>query len=304
MSGTVVTLVAPHQGGLSHEMITTTTNVLATLTNGVMSLDVLAEGQALDVIAPQASSEPALLQALRDKFQNLSLPIDIFVQPNRPMRRKKLLVADMDATIVDGETLDDMAALIGIADQIVPITERAMRGEVEFTTALAERMALFKGTPFSIIEDLRADLRLMPGAVTLVRTMAAHGARCVLASGGFDVFTGFVAPQCGFHAHFGNLWEMDADQNATGRMVGTIVDKKRKREILLAEAQQLGIDVQETITVGDGANDIPMLQAADVGVAFRAKPLVRAATHYHVQHGDLTALLYLQGYRQYELRAG
>lgn len=301
MSGTMVTLVAPRAGGLSDGMVVTATSRLHKLAGGSVAAEVLAEGQALDLVLPQTPPQAGLLQAIRDEFQNLNLPIDVFVQAAGIGRRKKLLVADMDATIVVGETLDELAAHLGIEDKVAPITARAMRGELDFAQALAERVAMLKGMPFEVIETVRSAIALSPGAEVLVRTMAAHGARCVLASGGFDVFTGAVATRCGFHAHFGNRLEIDESvMKATGMVLPPLVDKDRKRTIVQEESKRLGVSPAEAITVGDGANDIPMLQAAGAGVAYHAKPLVCAATAFQVRHGDLTALLYLQGYKRSE----
>ncbi len=300
MSGTVVTLVAPRAGALSDSMVVEATARLYKLAGGSVVANVLAEGQALDLLLAQTPPQPGLLQAIRNEFQNLSMPIDVFVQAADDARRKKLLVADMDATIVVGETLDELAAHLGIGDKVAPITARAMRGELDFAQALAERVAMLKGMPFEVIEQVRAAITLSPGAETLVRTMAAHGARCVLASGGFDVFTASVAVRCGFQADFGNRLEIDAAMKATGHVLPPLVDKHRKQEIVQDEARKLGISPQDAMTVGDGANDIPMLQAAGAGVAYHAKPVVCAATPFQVRHGDLTALLYLQGYKQRE----
>lgn len=304
MAGTVVTLVAPAAGGLSDSLVVTTTSRLHKLAGGSVVADVLAEGQALDLLLPETPPQVGLLQAIRNEFQSLALPVDTFVQPDGVLRRKKLLVADMDATIVVGETLDELAAHMGLVDKIAPITARAMRGELDFAEALAARVAMLKGMPFEVIETVRSKTALSAGAETLVRTMAAHGARCVLASGGFDVFTGPIAARCGFHSHFGNRLDIDATMKATGQVLPPLVDKNRKRVIVQDEAQKLGISPEAAITVGDGANDIPMLQTAGVGVAYHAKPAVCAATPFQVRHGDLTALLYLQGYKQREFVAG
>lgn len=301
MAGTVVTLVAPRAGGLSDSMFVRAADRLHKLAGESVVHEVLAEGQAIDLVLPKTPPQIPLLQAIRHEFQNLNPPADVFVQAADAARRKKLLVADMDATIVVGETLDELAAHLGIEDKVAPITARAMRGELDFAQALAERVAMLKGMPFDVIEKVRASIDLSPGAEVLVRTMAAHGARCVLASGGFDVFTGAVATRCGFHAHFGNRLEIDdSTMKATGLVLPPLVDKDRKRTIVQDEARRLGISPADAMTVGDGANDIPMLQAAGAGVAYHAKPLVCAATPYQVRHGDLTALLYLQGYKRSE----
>lgn len=303
MSGTVVTLVAPHAGGLTDSLIVTATSRLHKLAGASVSADVLDEGRALDLLLLQTPPQAGLLQAIRNEFQNLNVNIDVFVQAAGGSRRKKLLVADMDATIVVGETLDELAAHLGIEDKVAPITARAMRGELDFAQALAERVAMLKGMAFDVIEKVRSGLTLSGGAEVLVKTMAAHGVRCVLASGGFDVFTGPVATRCGFHADFGNRLEFDGAMQATGHVLPPLVDKNRKRAIVIDEAQKLGIAPELAMTVGDGANDIPMLQIAGAGVAYHAKPVVCAATPFQVRYGDLTALLYLQGYKRREFVA-
>lgn len=294
MSGIVMTLVAP-RGGLQDSLVAGAAEQLRRAAGGTVVPDMLDAHTAADLALPDTPARPDVLAALREQFQNLS-SVDVFIQPAEG-RRKKLLVADMDATIVVGETLDEIAGHLGLADRIAPITARAMRGELDFAEALRERVALLRGAALETLELVRDKMMMMPGAEVLVRTMTAQGARCVLASGGFDMFTGAVAARLGFHAHFGNRLVIDPGMKATGEVLMPIVDKHRKRDILHEEASRLGIDLREAMAVGDGANDIPMLQAAGAGVAYHAKPVVEAATPYRVRHGDLTALLYMQGYR-------
>ena len=299
MNGTVLTLVAP-AGQLTATIIREVSAGLHRLVGASVVPVVLADDTAVDLVVHDVPANPALLTALRQEFQNLK-GVDNFVQPYDDQRRKRLLVADMDATMVIGETLDDVAAHLGLGDQIAPITARAMRGELDFAEALAARVALLKGMPIDVLAVVRDGIQPSPGAATLVKTMAAHGARCVLASGGFDFFTGAVATRLGFHAHYGNRLEMGRDMRASGYVLPPILGKERKQEIVLDEAKRLGITPLHAITVGDGANDLPMLQTAGVGVAYHAKPLVIAATQFHVRYTDLTALLYLQGYKRGEL---
>lgn len=297
MSRLVVTLVS---SALADATVEGAAQKLRALGGGSVTQDVLSAGQAVDLfldVAPRAD----LLARLREEFQNLQ-DTDVFIQPDTPDRRKRLLVADMDATIVVGETLDELAAHLGLADKIVPITARAMRGELDFAQALVERVALLKGAPAEALAHIRDAIQPTPGAQTLVRTMAARGARCVLASGGFDLFTGAVAGRLGFHAHHGNNLLVDTSGVATGHVALPILDKQRKVAILQQEARDMGLQPAQTLAVGDGANDIPMLQAAGIGVAYHAKPLVNAAVPCQVRHGDLTSLLYLQGYARREWR--
>ena len=227
---------------------------------------------------------------------------DVVVQPAAG-RRKRLLIADMDATIVIGETLDELADQVGMKDEVAAITERAMRGELDFAAALRARVAMLKGLP---VEGLAATLErvtLMPGARALVATMRAHGAYTVLVSGGFEFFVGRIAASCGFDAHQANRLEL-ADGRLTGRVIEPILDKDAKRAALTRFTAERGLAPAETMAVGDGANDLPMIQAAGLGVAFRAKPLVRAQAPAVVAQGDLTALLYIQGYARAELAEG
>jgi phosphoserine phosphatase len=224
---------------------------------------------------------------------------DAVVQP-AATRRKRLLIADMDATIVTGETLDELADHAGLKDYVAAITQRAMRGELDFRAALRERVGLLKGLPVAALEDTLARIALTPGAATLVATMRAHGAYAVLVSGGFEFFVSRIAAQCGFDAHLANRLEI-ADGVLTGGVAEPILDKDAKLAALERAAAAQGIALEATMAVGDGANDLPMIQAAGLGVAFHAKPLVRAEAPAVVTHGDLTALLYMQGYRRAEL---
>jgi phosphoserine phosphatase len=256
----------------------------------------LAAGQACD-IAFHPSGDAALAAA-RDLAARLTeaLPMDWAIQPTQG-RRKRLLVADMDSTIIQQECLDEIAALAGIGPQIAAITERAMRGELDFETALRERVGLLKGFPVSRLgEVLEKAITLTPGARALTATMRSHGGRCVLVSGGFTFFTGAVAGMAGFDAHFGNSFLIE-DGAVTG-VADPILGQDAKLATLKAEAAALGIGLDAAMAVGDGANDLAMLKAAGLGVAFHAKPLVARQAAARVDHGDLTSLLFLQGYRQ------
>ena len=224
--------------------------------------------------------------------------VDLAVQ-DLAGRRKRLLVADMDSTIVTGETLDELAILAGIGDQVVPITRRAMNGEIGFAEALRERVALLRGKSASLLDETLAGVSLSRGAKTLVRTMTAHGAKALLISGGFHVFADVVAARCGFTAVEANQLDV-ADGLLTGMVSGPLVGKDRKRQALAQQVRDLGLDPSATLAVGDGANDLPMLEAAGLGVAYRAKPAVRARIGTRIDHTDLKSLLYFQGYRRPE----
>jgi phosphoserine phosphatase len=249
--------------------------------------------EALD-LALEADDAAGLREAAQAALAGL--PVDVCVQPWHG-RRKRLLVADMDSTIINVECLDELADFAGLKAEISAITERAMRGELEFEGALRERVGKLKGLPTTALEAAYAErVRLNPGARTLVRTMAAGGARCVLVSGGFTFFTGRVAKAAGFHADRANTL-IDADGALTGRVGEPILGREAKLAALKEEAAALGVALAETLAVGDGANDLGMIEAAGLGVAYRAKPIVAAQADAKVDHADLTALLYFQGYR-------
>jgi phosphoserine phosphatase len=226
-------------------------------------------------------------------------PIDFVVQPAEH-RRKRLLIADMDSTIITCECIDELADAAGLKPKIAAITERAMRGEIEFEPALRERVALLKGLPISALEEVyAARVRLTPGAKTLVATMKAKGARTALVSGGFTHFTSRVAALAGFAFNQGNVLEIE-NGRLTGRVTEPILGRDAKREALIAQARAHGIAIAETLAVGDGANDLDMICEAGLGVAFHAKPKVVEAAPAAILHGDLTALLFMQGYRRDE----
>ena len=211
-------------------------------------------------------------------------------------RRKRLLLADMDSTMIRQECIDELAGMIGLKDHVAAITERAMRGEIAFEPALRERVALLKDLPVGAIDDLIRDrIEPMPGGRTLVRTMRAHGAHTCLVSGGFTLFTGPIGATIGFDETHANTLGVSGGR-LTGTVAEPIVGKEAKRAMLVSLRERLGLSAPETMAVGDGANDLAMLGEAGLGVAFRAKPAVAAAARARIEHGDLTALLYLQGY--------
>ena len=235
--------------------------------------------------------------AARAALEGLLPGVDVVVQP-RAGRAKRLLVADMDSTMITIECIDELADYAGIKPQIAEVTERAMRGELDFEAALDARVALLKGLGADAIDRCHAErVRLTGGARTLVQTMKANGARTVLVSGGFTLFADRVAEAIGFDRALSNRLDI-----AEGRLAGTvarpIVGAATKAQVLEEERAGLGLDSDATLAIGDGANDIPMIQAAGLGVAFHAKPKTAAAAAARIDHGDLTALLYAQGYKR------
>ena len=247
----------------------------------------LDEGKAADVFF---DVDPT---AARAALSGVGQGVDVIVQPVAN-REKKLLIADMDSTMITVEYIDELADYAGIKPQIADITERAMRGELDFAGALHERVALLKGLDDAAIDRCRVErVKIMPGANVLVRTMKARGARALLVSGGFTRFTGPVAEEIGFDSAVANVLDI-VDGALAGTVALPIVDAARKRAEL-EQAIEGGIDRALTLAVGDGANDIPMIQAAGLGVAYHAKPKTREAAAAEIVHGDLSVLLYAQG---------
>lgn len=229
--------------------------------------------------------------------------IDIIVQP-AATRRKSLFLADMDSTMIGQECVDELAAYVGLKDKVSAITERAMRGEIAFEPALRERVALLKGISSTVVEEIiRERITLTPGGCQLVRTMRANGAYTALVSGGFTVFTGPIGATIGFDEDRSNRLLME-DGLLTGSVEDPILGKQAKLDSLIELRDRRGLAKHATLAVGDGANDLAMLGEAGLGVAFRAKPAVAAAAHARLDHADLTALLYAQGYRGSDIVRG
>ena len=229
-------------------------------------------------------------------------PLDVVTQPASE-RRKKLLVADMESTIIENEMLDELAAVCGIGEAIADITARAMAGELDFEDAIKARVAMLEGLSESALEDVLATIRITSGAAALVATMRGNGAYCALVSGGFEFFTGWVRQRLGFDYDQANHLEIK-NGTLTGSVRAPILGRNAKHEALLHLSAEHGIDPTKAITVGDGANDLAMLEAAGMGVGFRAKPIVAEHVRVCVNYGDLTALLYIQGYRNTEFIRG
>lgn len=241
------------------------------------------------------SGHPGLdhIKALRNRLHDDA--IDVFITPAEN-RRKKLLIADMDSTIVSSETLDELAAHAGIKDKIAPITERAMRGEIDFKTALRERVAFLKDLPESALQETLRKTHLNPGAESLTISMKQYGATCVLVSGGFTFFTAAIAEQAGFDRHHGNLLHIE-NGRLTGEVGEPILDKDSKVEFLSYYRDENMLQNEDVLAIGDGANDLPMLLKAGLGIGYHPKPLIADTVDNCIMHGDLTAALYAQGFR-------
>lgn len=290
----VATLVSAHgQALLSDALLTRLANAVSGVTrqarlDGEVAADLFADGS-------DARKLEADIRAALD-----GTAVDIIVQP-AATRRKALFLADMDSTMIGQECIDELAAYVGLKDKVASITERAMRGEIAFEPALRERVALLKGVPASVVDEIiRERITLTPGGRQLVRTMRANGAYTALVSGGFTVFTGPLGATIGFDEDRSNTL-LVANGVLTGEVEAPILGKQAKLDSLVELREQRGFSRAATLAVGDGANDLAMLGEAGLGVAFRAKPAVAAAADARLDHADLTALLYAQGYRGDEI---
>jgi phosphoserine phosphatase len=259
----------------------------------------LADGVACDIAlrdgTNMAEAEAAIAAVIADT------PIDLVIQ-DAETRRKKLLIADMDSTMIGQECIDELAAEVGLKEMVSAITARAMNGEIEFEPALRERVALLKGLPVSVVDDVIAKrITLTPGGLELIATMKANGGYTALVSGGFTVFTNRIASVLGFDENRANILIED-NEKLSGLVAEPILGKQAKVDALLEIAATLGIHTDDAIAVGDGANDLGMLHLAGSGVALHAKPAVAAEARMRINHGDLTALLYIQGYRKTDFK--
>lgn len=264
---------------------------------GATTIAWLAPEIACDIAIPEGLTREAAEQSIRAALGDA--PIDVAVQ-EAAGRRKKMLIADMDSTMIDQECIDELAAEVGIKDHVAAITARAMNGEIAFEPALRERVALLKGLDLGVIDRvIEGRITLASGGRELVATMRANGAYTALVSGGFTVFTGRIAAMLGFHEHRSNTL-IEEDGKLAGHVAEPILGREAKANSLNEIAARLGITPAEVMAVGDGANDLDMLRIAGAGVALHAKPSVAAQAQIRIDHGDLTALLYLQGYKQEE----
>ena len=258
----------------------------------------LFEGVAADIRFNSNEDARTISNILREALKEIR--VDVVVQPLLD-RRKKLLLADMDSTMIGQECIDELADFAGLKSHVAAITERAMRGEIEFEPALRERVALLKGLPVSVVDEvLKNRITLTPGAIELVRTMRAHGGYTCLVSGGFTLFTNAVAAMIGFEENRANELIVDGAK-LTGEVVEPILGREAKLKTLFDLREAFDFDNLDTLVIGDGANDLAMIQKAGLGVAYHAKPAVAEAAAARIDHGDLTALLYAQGYKRSEL---
>ena len=288
-------IVDPSNAPLSEAIVDRAAQAL----NGIERRRWLDEGVAVDLVftGDLKAKRAALESALSGE------PIDVIVQP-LAHRRKRLLVADMDSTLIGQECVDELAARVGVGDRVAAITERAMRGDIAFAPALRERVALLQGLPETVIQDVLKDrITLSRGARTLVRTMRANGAYVAIVSGGFRQFTRAIRQRLGADEDRANTLMIEGGK-LTGEVIEPILGEGAKLGALKEIAAAMGLTLDDTLAVGDGANDLPMLQAAGLGVAYRAKPKVAANAHARIDHADLTALVYAQGFARKDFVEG
>ncbi len=294
MTGKVLTLVAA--GGLTESSVAAAAAAMRRGGATVGARRWLAPGTACDLAYDGPGAE-AIEDRVRDALAGAS--VDLAAQPSAG-RRKRVLVADMESTVIRNEMLDELAELAGKGPGVQALTDRAMRGELDFGKALRERLALLEGVGTEALELALERVELDPGAGTLVATMKAYGAFTALVTGGFDVFARPVCDRLGFDAWRANVLAVSSGR-LDGRLVEPVLDRDAKRAALEDFCLRRAVTSRDAVAVGDGANDLPMLLAAGLGVAFHAKPSVAAAARYRVCHGDLRTLLYFQGYAEEEL---
>lgn len=296
-----MTLVATLIANPQNPILSETLAAEAAKAAGGSAIRWLAPGIACDIPLPDSTDREATETRLREAIAGE--PVDVAVQ-HGSARRKRGLIADMDSTMIEQECIDELADLVGLREPVSKITARAMNGEIEFEPALRERVALLKDLPVSVIANVvESRVTLTPGGPELVATMRANGAWTALVSGGFTRFTGPVAARLGFDEHRANILG-EADGLLTGVVREPILGRQAKVDALAAIARERGLEPADFIAVGDGANDLGMLALAGSGVAAHAKPSVAAQAQIRIDHGDLTALLYLQGYAIDEFVSG
>jgi phosphoserine phosphatase len=299
----VLTLIAAN-GGAAHlgDAVAVLRDRLRALGANVGSVDWLAADRACDLYYEGLDTDQADAGArhlLAADFPDLA--VDLVVQPSAG-RRKTLLVADMESTVIENEMLDELADFLGLRDEVAEITRQAMNDEIDFAAALAARVALLAGMKAALLDEAALRIRITPGASALVTTMRAHGAYTALVSGGFTVFTELVRRALGFDCAIANELLVEGDR-LTGGVREPIVTRETKLAALKRLAAERSLPLAASLAIGDGANDLPMIEAAGLGVAFRAKPAVATRARTRIDRADLTALLYVQGYRDSEIVA-
>lgn len=293
----LVLTARPGAGHLSESIA----NRAAKVVPGAQGVRWLSPGDACEIVFGRypAFDLVQVKAACREVLVEVAIDVNL-VAADASLRRKALLCADMESTIIEQELIDEMAGLVGCRDDMEALTRATMRGEINFETSLERRVALFSGLEVERVMPLLGHVTTMPGAETLLGTMRKHGAKCALISGGFTLFANQIGARLGFDAVVANTLEMEGGR-FTGRVAKPIVGPLGKAEALRRLSAQFDVEPRMAVGVGDGANDVEMLKAAGLGVAFRAKPILEAAAHSSdtgavLRHGDLSALLYLQGY--------
>lgn len=294
---TIITLIGRDERPLTDQDVAAFERAMAAHRLTPSHREWLAEGEACDL--GTESADEALSRWASETAAGMNLDA---VAQRAEGRRKKALFADMESTIIQEEMLENLAEYVGLREKVADITRRAMNGEIaSFRDALAERLALLKGTPVAVIDEMAARMTLSDGARELVATMRAHGAYCVLVTGGFGVFTRKIADELGFHAEFSNTLDIK-DGKLTGNVVEPVQDKDGKLRVLNEVSAAHGLAPDKVCAVGDGANDLPMIMAAGLGIAWRAKPNVQAKARHVIRFAGLRALLWAQGYRKDDVR--
>ncbi|WP_420549220.1 phosphoserine phosphatase SerB [Curvivirga sp.] len=291
MTSWAVTLVATKENQLANDQVKKAQSLLG-LDSQIIWLD---EGRACDLIIP---CEPVSKDELEEKLLTALANTDIAIQKNEN-RRKKLLVADMDSTMIQLETLDYLAEILGFGEEVNEITARSMRGELDFADSLRTRVALLKGQSTDAMSKVLEDIPYTDGAEVTVKTMIKHGAYCALVSGGFTFTTDIVGPKLGFNEARANVFEIE-DNTLTGNVIDPILARDSKQHTMEELCDKLDITSELACCIGDGANDLDMIQAAGMGVGFHGKPIVQEKAAFNIRFGDMTTLLYFQGYHKNE----
>ena len=298
MTDQVLTLISAVRDGLAAETVDVLCDALRHLGADVGRPDWLAPRTVCDLPFTDLNEDQADAAA---RALLGDAPVDVLAQPVAE-RRKRLLIADMESTLIENEMLDELAEYVGKRAEIAEITARAMNGELDFRGALDARVKLLAGLDEAVLDESAKRIRYMPGAQALIQTMQANGAQTAIVSGGFRCYTTLVARKLGVGQDFGNSLEIKRGK-LTGAVVPPVLGRQAKLETLVRLATEAGLPLAATLATGDGANDLDMIAAAGLGVAFRAKPIVAAQAKWRIMHGDLTALLYAQGYRAGEIVA-